>query len=165
MGWGLNADLQHQGREKDVVHLGVVYGEGIASYMNDGGTDMGPELMPPASRRRSSAPRRRPARCAATSLPLLGLTAYYDHYWNDQWSSSIGWSMTKVDNTDFQEAVGLSDGPVRLGQHPLHARPPHPDGRRAAVGRARGLRRQQGRRPADPGVVQIQLLEQRLSAN
>jgi hypothetical protein len=36
-------------------------------------------------------------------LPLLGVTTYYDHYWSDQWSSSIGWSMVKVDNTNFQE--------------------------------------------------------------
>jgi hypothetical protein len=29
--------------------------------------------------------------------------AYYDHYWSDKWSSSIGYSYTEVDNTNFQE--------------------------------------------------------------
>ena len=33
--------------------------------------------------------------------------AYYDHYWNDQWSSSIGYSRVQVDNTNFQEATAF----------------------------------------------------------
>jgi hypothetical protein len=30
--------------------------------------------------------------------------AYYDHYWNDEWSTSFGWSMVDVDNTSFQSS-------------------------------------------------------------
>jgi hypothetical protein len=108
LGWGVNATSNIKVGAKDVVHLGVVYGEGIASYMNDGGTDLGPELAtgvtPPLP---TPVP---PGSLRGDVLPLLGLTAYYDHYWNDQWSSSIGWSMTKVDNTDFQEATAYTYG-------------------------------------------------------
>src|SRR5215203_4001624 len=46
MGWGVNATSNIKLLDKDVLHLGVVYGEGIASYMNDGGTDMGPQARP-----------------------------------------------------------------------------------------------------------------------
>jgi hypothetical protein len=108
MGWGLDLTSNIKTTGKDVLHLGVVYGEGIATYMNDGGTDLGPELasgttlplpnpVPPGSLR-------------GDVLPLLGLTAYYDHYWNDLWSSSIGWSMTKVENTDFQNPPAFQTG-------------------------------------------------------
>jgi hypothetical protein len=33
----------------------------------------------------------------------MGVVAYYDHWWSEKWSSSIGYSFTEVDNTNFQE--------------------------------------------------------------
>ena len=47
-----------------------------------------------------------------TALKLLGLVAYYDHYWSDKWSSSIGYSRTQVDNLS-----GQTDGSFKLGQY------------------------------------------------
>ena len=38
--------------------------------------------------------------------------AYYDHYWNDKWSSSIGYSRTQVDNLS-----GQTDGSFKIGQY------------------------------------------------
>ena len=73
--------------------LQVVYGEGIASYMNDGGMDLAPQLDSPAP----------DVRVSAEVVPLTGVVAYYDHYWSDRWSSSIGYSYTEVDNTNFQD--------------------------------------------------------------
>ena len=107
-GWGVNVTSNIKAGAKDVVHLGVVYGEGIASYMNDGGTDMGPERATGVTGPIPTPPP--PGSLRGDVLPLLGLTAYYDHYWNDQWSSSVGWSMTKVDNTDFQEVTAYRQG-------------------------------------------------------
>jgi hypothetical protein len=101
MGWGVDVTSNIKTWQKDVLHLGVVYGEGIASYMNDGGTDLGPELKPGVSPPIVGAPPAGSLR--GDVLPLLGVTTYYDHYWSDQWASSIGWSMVKVENTNFQE--------------------------------------------------------------
>jgi hypothetical protein len=50
----------------------------------------------------------------AEALPLTGLTAFFDHYWNDQWSSSIGWSQTRVDNTSFQTPDAFRSGQYAL---------------------------------------------------
>jgi hypothetical protein len=108
MGWGVNLTSNIKVGAKDVVHLGAVYGEGIASYMNDGGTDLGPELSTGATLPLPDPVP--PGTLRGDVLPLLGLTAYYDHYWNDQWSSSIGWSMTKVENTDFQNGDAFQTG-------------------------------------------------------
>ena len=47
---------------------------------------------------------------SAEAVPLLGLTAYFDHYWDDFWSSSIGWSQTSVDNTSFQTPDAYASG-------------------------------------------------------
>ncbi|MGH6911842.1 MAG: DcaP family trimeric outer membrane transporter, partial [Phenylobacterium sp.] len=102
MGWGINGSANIKTWNKDVLHLSAVYGEGIASYMNDGGTDLGPKLTVGVSRPIVGAPPTGSLR--GDVVPLLGLVAYYDHYWNDSFSSSIGWSMVDVDNTSFQSA-------------------------------------------------------------
>lgn len=96
VGWGVNLTSNFKVGEKDVAHLGVVYGEGIASYMNDGGTDLAPEGTLGALR--------------GDVVPIFGVIAYYDHYWNDEWSSSIGYSRTQVDNTSFQSADAFQTG-------------------------------------------------------
>jgi hypothetical protein len=102
LGWGVNLSGNVKTWNRDVLHLSAVYGEGIASYMNDGGTDLGPELTGGVSPPIVGAPPAGSLR--GEVVPLLGLMAYYDHYWNDQWSTSLGWSMVDVENTSFQEA-------------------------------------------------------------
>ena len=42
MGWGINLGRRFNVLGKDAIRLQVVYGEGIASYMNDGGMDLAP---------------------------------------------------------------------------------------------------------------------------
>ena len=93
-GWGLNLGTVFNVLEKDAIRLQVVYGEGIASYMNDGGMD----LAPSANWSSGTA-----TDLEAEAVPLTGVLAYYDHWWNAKWSSSIGYSFTEVDNTNFQD--------------------------------------------------------------
>jgi hypothetical protein len=94
-GWGLNVGAVFNVMEKDAVRLQAVYGEGIASYMNDGGMD----LAPSATRMGGVV-----TDVEAEAVPLTGVLAYYDHWWSPKWSSSIGYSFTSVDNTNFQDA-------------------------------------------------------------
>jgi hypothetical protein len=106
LGWGLNGSANIKTFGKDVLHLSAVYGEGIASYMNDGGTDLAPKFS-------TTAPPNFPIGAPVVNLradvaPLLGLMAYYDHYWSDQFSTSLGWSMVDVDNTSFQEPTAFN---------------------------------------------------------
>jgi len=93
-GWGLNVGAVLNVLDKDAIRLQVVYGEGIASYMNDGGMD----LAPSADWNSAVV-----TDLDAEAVPLTGVLAYYDHWWSDQWSSSIGYSFTEVDNTNFQD--------------------------------------------------------------
>jgi hypothetical protein len=94
-GWGINLSSAINVLEKDKILLQVVYGQGIASYMNDGGTDLAPEGR--------FATETDPGNAHAKAVPLTGILAYYDHYWNDRFSTSIGYSTTFVDNTNLQE--------------------------------------------------------------
>lgn len=99
-GWGINLGSAISTFGDDMLRLQVVYGEGIASYMNDGGMDLAPQLVSPEP----------DVRVAAEVVPLTGVVAYYDHYWSDSWSSSIGYSYTEVDNTNFQDPGAFHRG-------------------------------------------------------
>jgi hypothetical protein len=97
-GWGVDLTGTINLREKDKILLGAVYGEGIANYMNDGGMDLAP--MTSGTTVESDA------------VPLLGISAYFDHSWNEKFTSSIGYSRTQVENTNFQ-----TDSTFRYGQY------------------------------------------------
>ena len=106
-GWGINLSSAINTFGKDKVLLQVVYGEGIASYMNDGGMDLAPNA--------SFDPDSTVTDLEAKAVPLTGIMAYYDHYWNEKWSSSIGYSYTEVDNTNFQDPGAFHKGDYASG--------------------------------------------------
>jgi hypothetical protein len=94
-GWGINATTAIK-LGLATPRLGVVYGRGIATYMNDGGMDLAPAVstifQPPSV---ILVPR-------SEAVKLLGVSAYVDFQWAKAWSSAIGYSFTKVENTNFQ---------------------------------------------------------------
>nr|WP_277622547.1 DcaP family trimeric outer membrane transporter [Sphingomonas telluris] len=102
-GWGVNATGSFK-LGMATPRLGVVYGRGIATYMNDGGMDLAPSVetvfVPPDI---ILVPR-------ATAVKLLGVSAYVDLQWAKQWSSAVGYSFTKVDNTNFQDDTAFHKG-------------------------------------------------------
>ncbi|TVQ34749.1 MAG: hypothetical protein EA370_10190 [Wenzhouxiangella sp.] len=100
-GWGINLSSAIALDGNNRLLLQAVYGEGIASYMNDGGMDLAPSARFEAGAVSS---------LDSTAVPLLGIMAYYDHWWNPRWSSSIGYSFTRVDNTNFQAPDAFSKG-------------------------------------------------------
>lgn len=69
-GWGINLSSNLKFGE-DTLRLQVVYGEGIANYINDATVDVG--FTGDAD--------------IAEALPLLGVVAFYDRTWNDTWTS------------------------------------------------------------------------------
>src|SRR5262245_54644784 len=95
-GWGVNLAGHLNLLRRDRLLGQVVYGHGIASYMNDGGVDLAPggTLLDPE----------------AKAVPLLGWLIYYDHYWSDRWSTSLGYSVTQVDNTSLQATSAFHKG-------------------------------------------------------
>jgi hypothetical protein len=103
-GWGLQASSAVK-LSLATLKLNAVYGRGIASFMNDGGTDLAPGVdvifqNPPGV---ILVPQ-------AEAVKLLGLTGYVDLQWSKEWASSIGYSMVKVDNTNFQDVTAFHKG-------------------------------------------------------
>jgi cell division protein FtsB len=81
-GWGLNLTGVFNVFARDQLKLGLVHGEGIASFMNDGGVNLAPDNF------------------KAKAVEVTGATVYYDRYWSDRWSSSIGYSINDTDPLD-----------------------------------------------------------------
>jgi hypothetical protein len=70
---------------KDALRGQIIYGRGIAAYSNDCCFDLGPN-----------------ANLRAQTLPLLNWMVYYDHYWDEKWSTSFGFSQNQQDNSAGQ---------------------------------------------------------------
>jgi hypothetical protein len=110
-GWGVNLSTNLKFKSH-VARLQVVYGEGIENYMNDAPADVG-------AARRVMDPR---TPVEGKPLPVLGVVAFFDLNWNAKWTSSIGYSLVTVDNTDGQKDDAFETGHYALGNllyHPI----------------------------------------------
>ena len=98
-GAGLNVNGWLNMGKKDRLIGHVVVGNGIASYMNDGGVDVAPNL---ADRR-------------AEAVKSVGWYTYVDHYWNEKYASSIGYSQHRQSNIDGQANNAFKQGSYASG--------------------------------------------------
>jgi hypothetical protein len=105
VGWGINASSNVKVGEGNVFRLSALYGEGIQNYMNDAPADVGIEPDPG----NVTAP------VKGVALPVLGLVAFLDHTWNEKFSSSVGWSMIDIDNSELQSADAFHRGNYAVG--------------------------------------------------
>ena len=88
----------------DTVRLQYAFGEGIQNYMNDAPVDVGVKRNPG----NTVTP------FLGTALPVQGIVAFYDHTWNDQFTSSAGYSRLDIDNSDGQAPNAFKDGQYAL---------------------------------------------------
>jgi len=107
-GGGLNLSSTIKVFERDSINLQFAGGYGIASYLNDGGTDIAPDNDTPIR--------------GAETVPLIAWLAYYNRTWSDKFTSSIGisearqWTIGGQDDSAFQSAHYAN---VNLLFHPL----------------------------------------------
>ena len=102
--WGINVSSNiklPRLHPNDVARLQVVYGEGIQNYMNDATVDIGVDDLGPV--------------IEGVALPIFGLVAFFDHTWNDKWTSSAGYSLVDIDNSSGQSANAYHRGQYALG--------------------------------------------------
>jgi hypothetical protein len=102
-GWGIGVSSNLK-LAKHVARLQVVYGEGIQNYMNDAPVDVGIQ--------NNFQDPRTPV--VGKALPILGIVAFLDLNWNAKWTSTVGYSMVDIDNSDAQ-----ADDAFKKGQYAL----------------------------------------------
>lgn len=91
-GWGVNLSSVVPVAKKDALKLQVTYGEGDENYMNDAPVDVAPIATPNNVIRPING----------EALPVFGVLAFYDRYWSEKWSTSVGYSMLKIDNSQLE---------------------------------------------------------------
>jgi hypothetical protein len=104
-GWGVNLSSNFKRGTKDTVRLQFVFGEGIQNYMNDAPVDIGivNNLQNPVTP------------ILGEPLPITGFVAFLDHTWNEEFSTTVGYSRTDIDNTEGQTADAYKSGQYVLG--------------------------------------------------
>jgi hypothetical protein len=104
-GWGINLSTNLKFGEKKHVFRGqVAFGEGVQNYWNDAPVDIGirNNFQDPV----------RPV--VGEALPILGIVAFLDLNWNKKFTSTVGYSMVDIDNSDAQ-----ADSAYKSGQYAL----------------------------------------------
>ena len=91
--------------------VAVAGGKGVANYWNDATPDV------------AAATGDTPGTFKAVAVPIVGISAYADIYWNKLLSSSLGYSMTKIDTTDRQEDAAFATGQYASANVLIHPVP------------------------------------------
>jgi hypothetical protein len=105
-GWGINVSSNIRLRGgNDVVRLQYVYGEGVENYMNDAPADVAIDQVNVSS----TAP------VSVVALPVMGVVAFLDHTWSERYSTSVGYSMVDIDNTESQAPSAFHRGHYAIG--------------------------------------------------
>jgi hypothetical protein len=104
-GWGLNLSSNLKAGPKDLIRLALVFGDGIQNYMNDSPIDIGivNNLSNPVSP------------ILGKPIPVVGISAFVDHVWNEKFTSTFGYSRQDNDNTEAQAPSAFRDGQYALG--------------------------------------------------
>jgi len=84
-GFGGNAALIYNIGSKNKILAHYVYGEGVASYFNDGGVDLSGDGVG-----------------STIAVPIRGWMVYYEHWWSRKVSSTGGYSEVLQDNVGLQ---------------------------------------------------------------
>ncbi|HSC54304.1 MAG TPA: DcaP family trimeric outer membrane transporter [Phnomibacter sp.] len=100
-GWGFNLSSGITIRKKDKLHLQVMYGKGIESYIRDAPADVGVEGTSISD-------------VEGVALPVTSFVGFYDHSWNKKFSSTIGYSFVKIKNSN-----GQAPNAFKMGEYAL----------------------------------------------
>lgn len=100
VGWGLSLTTQLKLCKKVIFHGALTTGAGIQNYMNDADADIG------VKRQYDNVT----VPIKGIAIPMMGIVTYFDIYWNQKFSSAIGYSILKNNTTEAQLSTAYEKG-------------------------------------------------------
>jgi len=100
-GWGLNLSGVINLNKSNILRASYVYGEGVENYMQDAPVDVGTEFNSSNI-------------VVGKALPVSGILAFLDHYWNPKWCTAIGYSSVHITNTKYGSPDAYKNGQYAL---------------------------------------------------
>ena len=113
-GAGLNLTSNVKFTPNDTGRFAFVIGQGIQNYMNDAPVDIATKANPGNPLRP----------ILGVPLPVLGVVSFLDHNWNDRYSTSMGYSLVNIENSNGQLPSDYHQGHYALANllyHPVPA--------------------------------------------
>jgi hypothetical protein len=104
-GWGWNVSSSLNASKSDVVRMQFTVGEGIQNEMNDSPIDIG--IVNNSSNAVTPL--------LGEPIPIVAISIFLDHKYNDHFSSAIGYSWQDNDNTNGQAPDAFQTGHYALG--------------------------------------------------
>ena len=104
-GWGWNVSSSLNAGKNDVLRMQFTVGEGIQNEMNDSPIDIGIEN----NLGNAVTP------IVGQPIPIVALSVFLDHKYNDKFSTAIGYSWQDNDNTNAQAPDAFKVGHYALG--------------------------------------------------
>ena len=104
IGWGLNLSSKLKFTKSTTGKFQIVYGEGIENYMDDAPADIGIK--------NNFSDKEKPI--LGVPLPVLGVVVFVDQHWNKRFSSTVGYSLVKISNSDGQSPDAFMQGQYAL---------------------------------------------------
>jgi len=105
MGWGLNLSSNLYLNKDNLFRLSVLYGEGVENYMNDAPVDIAIEIDTTDGE----------IMIDGVALPVFGAVAFFEHNWSEKFSTTVGWSMLSITNSNAQNFDAFKLGNYALG--------------------------------------------------
>jgi hypothetical protein len=102
-GWGVSLGGVYK-IKKDAIRAQATYGSGIENYMNDAPVDIGAK----ANLNNRVTP------VVGETLPVFGMSAFYDRTWSEKFTSAAGYSRLDIDNSNAQLPVAFKNGQYAL---------------------------------------------------
>ena len=112
-GWGINLTSNVKFSKRDVGRFEAIYGAGVENYMNDAPIDVGVKTN-------FSNPN---SPVKGVALPVLGIVSFLDHNWSDRFSTSTGYSLINIFNSNGETASDFHQGHYALTNLLFHPVP------------------------------------------
>ena len=105
LGWGVNLSSNLYLDKNNLFRLSVLYGEGVENYMNDAPVDVAIETDTTNGE----------IIIKGVALPVFGAVVFFEHNWSEKFSSTVGWSMLSITNSNSQNFDAFKLGNYALG--------------------------------------------------